>query len=85
MGRGLVWLLGALGLSGLLILGLAGVCGSPAKFPAVSGFFCGRPRPAAAPAPRATAPAPRATGGESAPGGQSGQSAPGGGSVTGGR
>ncbi len=45
MTRGVVWLLGALALSGLLIFALNGICSKPLIFPRLSGYFCPRPLP----------------------------------------
>lgn len=51
--RGIKWLLGALGLAGLLLLGLNGLCSNPGSFPALSGFFCPRAKGLRVPRPEA--------------------------------
>lgn len=51
MTRGVVWLLGALALSALLILALNGICSRPLMLPTLSGYFCPRPLPESMTAP----------------------------------
>ncbi|HBK79548.1 MAG TPA: hypothetical protein DDZ83_07675 [Nitrospinae bacterium] len=40
MGRGIKWLVGALGISVLVLLALKGICSSPRDFPSLTKFFC---------------------------------------------
>ena len=44
MTRGVIWLLGALFLSGLFIFALTGICSNTLIFPTLTGYFCPKPR-----------------------------------------
>lgn len=44
MNRGVIWLLGTLLLSGLLIFALKGICSNTLIFPRLTGYFCPKPR-----------------------------------------
>ena len=44
MTRGVIWLLSALLLSGLLIFALNRICSNTLIFPTLTGYFCPKPR-----------------------------------------
>ena len=44
MTRGVIWLLGTLLLSGLLIFALSGICSNTSVFSTLTGYFCPKPQ-----------------------------------------